>query len=69
MVIRPESERLKKSKYNNKNTNLSRISIGWSFERYSTTTDHRYCRSQLSGNFSNIPPSAIGLGNKCRKNY
>ena len=45
-----------------------RISIGWSFERYSTTTVHRYCGSQLSGYFSNIPPSAIGLrNNKCRK--
>ena len=40
---------------------LMRMSMGLLSERYSTTTDHKYWESQLSGNFSIIPPSTIGL--------
>ena len=68
-MIRPESKilemkQIKFKRYENdgKNTNLlMRMSTGWLSERYSTTIVHKYWGSQLSGNFSIIPPSAIGL--------
>ena len=62
VMIHPES----KDKNNNFNKKIStnlliRMLMGWLPKRYSTTTDPKYCGSQLSGNFSVIPPSAIGL--------
>ena len=56
--IKNETNKVKRCENDGKNTNLlMRMSTGWLSERYSTTTVHRYWGSQLSGNFSIIPPS------------
>ena len=70
-MIRPELNKIKNNKFKRKREIVNTVPFyeniqGWLSERYSTTTVHKYWGPQLSGNFSIVPPSAIGLWNgKC----